>query len=68
MMYDSRIMTDVAISRFLSSVITEENINKFLWLWNKAHVSSQMVYVGYDGTNFGCEANIPLGSVWKSEG
>lgn len=68
MMSDSRIMTDVAISRFLSSVITDENINKFLWLWNKAHVSSQMVYVGYDSTNFGCEANIPLGFVWESEG
>lgn len=67
MMSDSRIMTDVAISRFLSSVITDENINKFLWLWNKAHVSSQMVYIGYDSTNFGCEANIPLAEYGKAK-
>ena len=58
MMSGSRIMTDVAISRFLRSVITDENINKFLWLWNKAHVSLQRVYVGYDSSNFPCEANI----------
>ena len=60
MMSGTRIINDVAISRLLSDIITDENINKLLWLWNKAHISLQMVYIGYDSSNFPCEANINL--------
>ena len=67
MMSSSRIMTDVAISRFLHSVITDENINKFLWSWNKAHVSLQMIYIGYYSSNFPCEANISLAEYGKAK-
>ncbi len=67
MMSGSRIMTDVGISRFLSSVITDENVHKFLWSWNKAHVCSQMIYVGYDSSNLSCEANISFAEYGKAK-
>ena len=60
MLSGTHIINDVAISRFLRDIITDENINNLLRLWNKAHSSLPMVYVGYDSTNFPCEAGISL--------
>ena len=67
MMYGSSIITDVPISRFLRDIITDENINALLWQWNKAHVSSQMIYVGYNSSNFPCEDNILLAEFGKAK-
>ena len=51
----------------MRDIITDENINKLLWQWNKSHVLSQMIYVGYDSSNFPCEANISLAEFGKAK-
>lgn len=60
LMLSATIMSDVAISRFLVEVITEERISDLLRRWNRLHVGEDMIYIGYDSTNFSCEADIAM--------
>ena len=60
LMSGNNIMSDVQISRFLCTIISDNNINELLREWNKAHTSTQIVYIGYDSTNFNCESDLSI--------
>lgn len=61
LMESCEIISDVAISKLLKEVVCEDNRHEMLRQWNKAHSSNaEMIYIGYDSTNFPCEGEISL--------
>ena len=61
LMESCEIISDVMISKLLKEVVGEDNRHEMLRQWNKAHSSSaEMIYIGYDSTNFPCEGEISL--------
>ncbi len=60
-MESCEIISDVTISKLLKEVVSEDNRYEMLRLWNKAHSCyAEMIYIGYDSTNFPCEGEISL--------
>ena len=60
-MESCEIISDVTISKLLKEVVSEDNRYEMLRLWNKAHsCDAEMIYIGYDSTNFPCEGEISL--------
>ncbi|WP_406039608.1 transposase [Succinimonas sp.] len=61
LMESCEIISDVTISKLLKEVVSEDNRHEMLRQWNKAHSSNaEMIYIGYDSTNFPCEGEISL--------
>lgn len=50
------IRSDSFLSRFLRENVTDDNIQLFLHRWNKKHISDDVAYINFDGTNFNWEA------------
>ena len=61
LMESCEIISDVTISKLLKEAVGEDNRHEMLRQWNKAHSSdAEMIYIGYDSTNFPCEGEISL--------
>ena len=61
LMESCEIISDVTISKLLKEVVCEDNRHEMLRQWNKSHSSdANMIYIGYDSTNFPCEGEISL--------
>ena len=61
LMESCEIISDVTISKLLKEVVGEDNRHEMLRQWNKSHSSdANMIYIGYDSTNFPCEGEISL--------
>ena len=59
LMESCEIISDVTISKLLKEAVGEDNRHEMLRQWNKAHNSdAEMIYIGYDSTNFPCEGEI----------
>ncbi len=61
LMESCEIISDVTISKLLKEAVGEDNRHEMLRQWNKSHSSdANMIYIGYDSTNFPCEGEISL--------